>query len=255
MAITTLTIVPLRPGRVDRRTAAQAMAWTPVVGLVLGVAAAAVLYGMRRLGPYWLPYNGAVVTVIFLALATRGMHLDGLADTFDGLGSMKSRSQRLAAMRRSGVGAMGVAALVLVLIADTVTIAVCVSLEHGTAAIVSSVVAGRVAILLGARVGVTAARRDGMGAMVAETVRVPTWVGWCLALLAATALFGSWHDHESIGLALRAALAVALGLGAAELLRWIAVRRFGGITGDLLGAMTEVATTVCLIAFSTIPNP
>ena len=83
--------------------------WAPVVGLVLGGLAA----GIAVLGTRWVsPPVGAVLAVAVLAALTRGLHLDGLADTADGLGPVRDRDRALQVMHRGDVGPFGVVALV-----------------------------------------------------------------------------------------------------------------------------------------------
>src|SRR3954447_10864453 len=82
LAFGTLTILPVRPPRVvDRRTAARAMVIAPGVGGLLGLVVVAVLW---LLPSTVSPMLAAVLVIAMLALLTRGMHLDGLADTADG---------------------------------------------------------------------------------------------------------------------------------------------------------------------------
>ena len=94
LALTTFTVAPIAaPSRIDRATAAWAMRMAPLVGVLLGLGLAGALYGMRLAG---LPgLLAAVLTVGLAALLTRGMHLDGLADTVDALGSYKSPQRAL----------------------------------------------------------------------------------------------------------------------------------------------------------------
>src|SRR6185312_13964793 len=88
LAVTLLTAVPVRdePGEVPARRAGAAMSWAPVIGLLLGAAAAAVLWILSHYA-HAGPLLAAVISVAVLALLTRGLHLDGLADLADGLGS------------------------------------------------------------------------------------------------------------------------------------------------------------------------
>jgi adenosylcobinamide-GDP ribazoletransferase len=235
---------------IGRQTAAAAMAWAPAVGLALGAAGAAVLVCADRLLRAG-PLLGAVLAVVTLALLTRGLHLDGLADLADGLGSGKPAAQALDIMKRSDIGPFGVAALVLTLFAQIAALAQAQGhptigpVGRGPAALVAATVAGRLAITWACRRAVPAARPDGLGALVAGTL--PTAVpavltvvvlglaGLCGRLLAVPA--GDWLLPAGI----------AAGLAASLVLSRHAVRRFGGITGDVLGGLSELATTVCLI--------
>src|SRR3954469_9782196 len=102
LAVTTLTVLRLPAGRVDRAAARVAMVIAPVVGLPLAVVAASVGYGAGLLG-----HSSALVAIaviVTLALTTGFLHLDGLADTADGVGAPPGRD-RLDIMKSPGVGA------------------------------------------------------------------------------------------------------------------------------------------------------
>jgi len=257
LAVTLLTIIPL-PGRPpanpDRVMAAEAMAWAPGVGALLGIIAAGVLAGIDRpLGAG--PLTGAAVAVAVLALLTRGLHLDGLADLADGLGSGKPAAAALDIMRKSDIGPLGVVTLVLAVLIEVAALAHAESSGtggpiRGAAAVIAAVVTGRLAMTWACRRGVPAARPDGLGAMVAGTVRpaIPS-LETVAVLGAAVAAVVIW---QRIGWTLP--LAVAGGLAAAFALERHAVRRLGGITGDVLGALAEVATSVAMVVAAMGPH-
>jgi cobalamin synthase len=177
-AISTLSIFPVRGGRVNREVAGQAMTLAPAVGVVLGAVAGAALF---------LPVPallGAALAVGLLAVLTRGLHLDGLADLADGLGSGKPAEQALDIMKKSDIGPFGVMALVLTLLVQVAALA-----EAGFAAFVTACVAGRLALTWACRARVPAARPDGLGATVAGTVRRSApWLVTLAALLASAAI-------------------------------------------------------------------
>ncbi|GAA2872267.1 adenosylcobinamide-GDP ribazoletransferase [Nonomuraea rubra] len=178
-ALGTLSVLPVRVERVDRQVAGQAMALAPAVGLLLGLLA-----GLALLLPA-PPLLGAVLALGLLALLTRGLHLDGLADLADGLGSGKPSDQALDIMKKSDIGPFGVMTLVLMLLAQVVALA-----DAGLWALVTACVAGRLALTWACRSGVPAARPDGLGATVAGTVHRPAvWLATVAALLA-TAVIG-----------------------------------------------------------------
>ena len=242
LAVTLLTAIPLPGGRGDgtarapsRRAAGAAMAWAPVVGLLLGAAAAAVLELAARRA-HTGPLLAAVLAVAALALLTRGLHLDGLADTADGLGSRRPAGEALAIMKRSDIGPFGVVTLVLTLLVQVAALAQAQSLGRGAPAVIAAAVTGRLALPWACRRGVPAARGTGLGALVAGTVPPAIPVALTAAALAGAYPFG-----------IVVPIAVAAGLAASLALTALAVRRLGGITGDVLGALVEVATAVCLL--------
>ncbi|MFD1326254.1 adenosylcobinamide-GDP ribazoletransferase, partial [Micromonospora sonneratiae] len=162
LALTTFTILPLRTGRVDRPAAAVAMSLAPVVGAALGAALAVVLLGVAMAGPALV---AGALTVATGALLTRGLHLDGLADTVDALGSYRRGPAALDIMKKPDVGPFGVAALVLVLLVQAAVLAALS--DRSWSAVVAGVVAatacGRLAVSWACRRGVPAARPEGLG--------------------------------------------------------------------------------------------
>ena len=170
LAVGTLTVLPVRPpADVDRRTASRAMVLAPLVGLLLAavVAAALWLLGLLTMTPL---LDAALGAVALLALLTRGIHLDGLADTADGLGSGKAALDALAVMRRSDVGPFGVATLVVVLLVQVSALEALFSRGEGLPATAVGLVVSRLALPLACSRGIPAARDDGLGRAVAGTV-------------------------------------------------------------------------------------
>ncbi|MFI6923597.1 adenosylcobinamide-GDP ribazoletransferase [Nonomuraea spiralis] len=228
-AIGTLSAVPVRVERVDREVAGRAMVAAPAVGLALGAAA-----GLPLLlpGP---PLLGAALALGLLAVLTRGLHLDGLADLADGLGSGKPAAAALDIMKKSDIGPFGVMTLVITLLVQAAALT-----GTGYAALVTACVAGRLALTWACRASVPAARPGGLGAMVAGTVSdLAAWLTTLAALVVTAGVglaTGTWVPP----------FALAAGLVAALLLLRHARRRLGGITGDVLGALVETGTATAL---------
>ena len=242
LAVTLLTAIPLPRGKADappsRPAEGAAMVWAPVIGLLLGCAAALVLYIFQR---YWHagPLLGAMLAIIVLAALSRCLHLDGLADFADGLGSRKPADEALAIMRRSDIGPFGVAALVLTVLLQLAALTQADALGRGVTSVIAAAITGRLALTWACRHGVPAARSEGLGALVAGTVHPAIPAVLTVAALVGGAAFG-WIFT----------VAVAAGLAASLAVTWLAVRRLGGITGDVLGALTEVAAAVCLVVLA-----
>jgi adenosylcobinamide-GDP ribazoletransferase len=190
-----------------------------------------------------------VLVVALHALATRGLHLDGLADLADGLGSYGTPERARAVMKQPDVGALGAAALVLVPAVQVAALLACTLAGTGGPAVLLAVVTARVAVTAACTAGVPAAAPDGLGTRVAGTVP-RGWTGAAALLTVATGT--ALAAAEDLPLALPA-VAVGAGLLAARLLRAHAVRRLGGITGDVLGALVEVTTAVVLVVLSFSP--
>lgn len=246
LAVTLLTVVPAGTGRVDRGTARLAMLLAPAVGLLTGGAAALVLLAAGLLGLAPLP--AAALAVAATAAVTRALHLDGLADLADGLGSGRPAAEALEIMKRSDIGPFGVVTLLLTLLVQVAALA---SAPDPAAAVLIASVAGRLILPWACRTGVPSARPGGLGALVAGSVPSRAAAAVTAAVLAASAAGGAVSGGA--GGALHGAAAVAAALAAGLLLLRHAVRRLGGVTGDVLGALVETAATAALIALIAFP--
>jgi adenosylcobinamide-GDP ribazoletransferase len=220
--------------------AAAALRWAPVVGMLLGAAAGWLVAGLSAVG---MPSAVAgLLGVGALALATRGMHVDGLADTADGLGCYGPPERALAVMRDGGAGPFAVVTLLVTLGVQAAALA---SLTGGPVVVSTALAAatGRAGFAWCARRGVPAARATGLGAAVAESQ--PPWVAPVWWLVLAAAGLGAVSGRPWQGpLAVAVAAAVVVGLSAHTR------RRFGGVTGDVLGAANELAVAAALVVLS-----
>ncbi len=248
LSVGLLTVIPVGAiGEVDRRLARTAMLLAPLVGLFLGVVAAAVLVGVRALVPSTLgALLGAVLAVATLAYLTRALHLDGLADTADALGSGRRGDAALEIARRGDVGPFGVVTLVLVLLVQVTALAVAGDAGWGAFALVVAVVTGRVAAVVACTRGIPPARPEGLGALVAGTVPRVAALAWVVVAISLAAAAGAWLT----GVAWAPALAVVAGLALALGLVGRSAGRLGGINGDVLGAAIESATTIVLVVLA-----
>ena len=242
-ALALFTVCPV-PARFAHRPPRGVVRWLPAVGVLLGALAWLAALAVWRGGPHGSALLAAVLVVAVLAAGTRGLHLDGLADLADGLGSRRPADGALEIMRRSDIGPFGVVTLLLTLLVDVAALATVLaasSRPQGLVAVLVVVVTGRVAVVLAA--GARPARPDGFGALVAGSVDPLERAGWAVAAVvlavAARALAGG-----GVGDVVWDAVAVAGGLGAAALLQRHAVRRLGGTSGDVFGALLECATAV-----------
>lgn len=238
LALSWLTILPVRgPSDIGRPEAKRAISSTPLVGALLGAITATLLWGLESAA---LP--GALsgfLAVSTLTLLTRGMHIDGLADTADGLGCYGSPERAREVMRSGSAGPFGVAALVLILAVQAVSFGTLAD-AHRWPAVVLAVAAGRVAVVVACRVDVRAASDTGFGALVASTQSRRVVVVWsAITVFAAVpAVDDRWWQGPVV-----VALALAAGVVAVR----HCVQRFAGISGDVLGAVLEVTTTIVLV--------
>ena len=247
-AVTMFTVVPVAgPADIRRDDAGRIVLWLPVLGGLLGAAAAGAMLAFQAGGDS-VARRLLAATVAFgvLGVLTGGMHLDGLADTVDGLGSRRPRQEALDIMRRSDTGPMGVAVLLFVVLMQVTALAALRPGWLGAAALIVAVITSRVAVLLAA--DAPAARPQGFGALIAGAATRRARAGAAAVLAATVAVAGAMAGGPL--LAVRGLAAVALALAVAAALRRVAVTRLGGMTGDVFGAMIELSTVTVLLVLA-----
>jgi adenosylcobinamide-GDP ribazoletransferase len=233
-ALRFLTPVPVRESWAGgERELARAPYFFPIVGLLTGGVAAAVCFGLDRVLP---PLAASALLVCVLIAASRGLHLDGLADTADGLFSSRPREQMLVIMRDSRTGAMGVIAVAGVLVVKTALLASVTPGDHRWKTLLLMPVAGRCAIVLTMAVFRYARPEGGLATVFAMAgARRGLLMLWPPVVLFAA----GWLLAGVQGVVIAAA-SVGVGL----LLGLYCLRRIGGYTGDTLGATNELVECV-----------
>jgi adenosylcobinamide-GDP ribazoletransferase len=234
IAVEFLTIVRLGRRPFDRTAFASAQAWYPLVGLLLGGA----------VGLAWLLADAVLprppstaLAIVALAALSGGLHLDGLADTADGLFGGRDRESRLAIMRDSRTGSFGAIAIAAVLLLKWSAL---LSIATSGATFAALLVAP--ALSRGALVAAIGrypyARESGMGARFPEAARgLPTIVALVLAAVIALVVYGPAGLAVAIGATL-----LAVGLA------WYPYTKLGGLTGDVYGALIELIEVAVLLA-------
>lgn len=246
LALGTFTVLRVpAPRHLDARVAGRAMLLAPVTALPLALGWA--LLGLAATYGWAPPLVVGGLSVSAGALLSRGMHLDGLADTADGLSASYDRERALEVMRRGDTGPSGAAALVVVLLVQAASLAALTGSTAGITLGAIAVVGSRLAPAIACRRGVPAARSEGLGKTVAGSVGAPglSVAGLLTAAVgvaAAVILETPWYA---------AALVVLAGALAARAVTRRAVRRLGGVTGDTIGAAIEISLATALVVAAT----
>jgi adenosylcobinamide-GDP ribazoletransferase len=228
-AVAFLTRIPVGSGAVEAEDVARGAALFPLVGAGIGAATGGVAVALHPRLPALV---AAALALAVELLLTGALHLDGLADTADSLGS-RSREGALEVMRDPRIGVFGAAAVVLALLVKAAVIAGLLARGGTLVSLVAAGALGRAAILPLAASLPYARTEGGLSERIGP---VSALLGAAIAAAFAVGL------AEAIGAGMLAAAAgttVALGVAYR--------RRFGGVTGDTLGATAEVAGTAALI--------
>ncbi|WP_238419828.1 adenosylcobinamide-GDP ribazoletransferase [Gordonia sp. 'Campus'] len=246
-AVTWLTVVPVAERHVDtapdRALGGAVMASVPAIGAALGAVAAGLAFGLSHTG---LPVALiGVLLVAALAALTRGMHLDGLADTADGLGCYGPPERVTEVMRSGTVGPFGVATLLLTLAVQATGFAGLTD-ENRWYAVAFAIAVGRLGAVIATRRALTPAHPDGFGALVAGTqhVSIAVWCGIALLATAPLGLGGTGFDPVPV---VQGAGVVVVVAGFAWLFTRHCARRMGGVTGDVLGGTIELGVAIALV--------
>lgn len=227
----TLLPWPTSPATSTTQDITRAIAWFPVVGLIIGLLLVPVGW---LAGTVWDAGVRAAGIVIVWGIITAGLHLDGLSDTFDAVMSWRSRERKLAIMRDSHVGAMGVLAVVAVLLLKFVWLQA--SGDDWWRAVMLAPIWGRWAQVYGLH-WFPSARSDGLGhAFQSQTGGRRSF---CAATAAALLITISIAPLSGI-------VAGLLVWGSVLLLANWWNRSLGGLTGDTYGALCEISEVVVL---------
>ncbi len=228
-----LTTLPLRLNiSMEPEDFGRSLAYAPLIGLLLGVILAGCLYLLRLLFPALISSLFLCVIYVFL---TGGLHLDGLGDTADGLFSHRSKERILEIMKDSRVGTNAVLALILVILSYIFFIIEIPTKSLGI--IVFMPVIGRMALPLGAGLE-KYARQNGLGLH---------FINFCGSKEIFIGLFITGILSILI-LGIKGILIVFLICIIIFLIVKFFAAKINGVTGDILGAVCELAQLFYLIA-------
>jgi adenosylcobinamide-GDP ribazoletransferase len=231
-----LTGIPLRLKReISPAQLGRSTAFFPLVGLIIG----GILAGLNRVFNLFLPAGIVnVLLIIALVIATGAIHLDGLADTCDGMAGHKAVEERWKVMHDSRTGAFGVVGVVLVLLAKYVALDN-IPASKMTATLLFVPLVSRWAMVY-AIYTFRYARPEGLGKAYKEATRWPQFlIATVFTLAAAAALYPLFKVTGF--LLIGGTWLTATGL--ACYFRY----KFAGLTGDTYGAINEVCEVMALL--------
>jgi adenosylcobinamide-GDP ribazoletransferase len=243
-ALSLLTVLPGGGGA--PRSDPGVAAWFPLVGAVFGLVGYAIVKVAAELRIQMrAPFLVAVLIVVAWAMLSRLLHWDGLADVADGFWGAHDRERRLEIMADSQTGAFGSTAIALVAILEVIAIGVIVGQPHELVVLLVPVIS-RFSATAAAWLG-TPARPGGLGHSI---MGHPSTASVIVAVVPLSlVLSGLWVGYEALGVA-----AGVLGIVVAFAIPHVLASRFGGVTGDVMGAsvlLTEVTIfTVMALAMS-----
>jgi len=234
LALQFLTIIPIRfPGRVEPQELGRSTTFFPIVGAIQGLILLGVDWSLSRFLPHHL-VNGLLLTT--LVLTNGGLHLDGLADTIDGLAGGKTREESLKIMRDSQIGTIGVVGVFLVLMFKLLAL---INLPQGLRGVFLFLfpVVGRWSMVPMAYLAPYAREGEGVGKAFTE------YTSWKELIMAT-----GWVVILTLGLLGWMGLVyVATIFLITYIITTFFKRRLGGVTGDIFGFQSEVGEVAFLI--------
>lgn len=234
-----LTIIPLGKKEISPEELGRTIPYFPLAGLVIGVFASLVYTVF--LSPFFPRDVCDILILLLLVFLTGGLHLDGLSDMLDGLGSGKDRESSLRIMKDSRIGAFGTIGLIFAVLMKYIFLN-----NIDTSFLVSMLILmpvyGRWSILILGYRSQYAGQERGLGTVFVEkTDRDACIKGSVIALLASLIVSG-----------LRGLVILGLVFALVFLLKRYFEKRLGGVTGDIYGAVIELSEiTALLIALIT----
>ncbi len=251
VAVSFLTLLPVPTGDVSAKTLTRSGIFFPLAGWIIGCFLAGFSWLLLVAG--LPPLASAVLLVGCEALLTRGLHLDGVADLFHGLGGSFERQRRLDIMKDSATGAFGVVGLVVTLLLKTAGLSSLLTLlfaEQGLGQIFYFIILAF--IPAASRWAMTTLawksaypRQSGTGHVFVGRISLFHLAGGFFLLL--PVLFTLGLSSAALPVVL---LCLVLAIIPSLWLRYQAHKSFGGVTGDVLGASCEFGEALGWLAVS-----
>jgi adenosylcobinamide-GDP ribazoletransferase len=248
-----LTRIPVpasvEPGAVE---VGRSAAWFPLVGAAIGAIQGFIgwvlSYFAAKLDPSWSHSSAPIIIAVLVigtgVVLTGALHLDGLADMADGFGGGWTREDVLRIMRDHAIGSYGAVALILILMLKVASVSALFARGAAiTYLIVASALSRGAMVAIGFYLPYARSSGSGLGGSFDNLGKIE--VACSSALAVALTFIGGWRTA-----AVSLVLALLVSLGSA----WYCMRRIGGITGDTLGATSEICETVVLTVGALFPR-
>ena len=232
-ALQFLTVIPVPKGiKIEEKDLANSVIFFPLVGLFIGGILMLIAISLRK----FIPSLTINLLLLFVWVGiTSGLHLDGLADTVDGLSGGKDKEEILRIMADSNIGAKGAIALILLLGAKFLFLCQLPFAFRNYALLFAPALSRWMMVL--AMNSSPYAKKEGLGKIfVGRNDKKEALVTSLLMILLGLLLFKSFFIYLLFGL-----------LSTTFLLVTIFKKRIGGITGDNLGAINEIVEVVALL--------
>jgi adenosylcobinamide-GDP ribazoletransferase len=228
--------------RVEEGDLAKSMVYFPAIGFLIGVV---LVYADKLFALIVLPEPiGNLLLVLISVLVTRALHIDGLADTFDGLMGGNTRETRLAIMKDSRIGTAGVLGILFVLMLKYLCLNSLSVGEKVAALLTAPTIARWSQTIMVFRTNY--GREEGMGRAFVGHLRASGLTYASIAAIGLAAFVIAQEEARAVFLISSVILGVvALTLSA----RGYLVRRLGGVTGDAIGAVSELNEALVLLLF------
>jgi adenosylcobinamide-GDP ribazoletransferase len=242
-AVQFLTIVTVsRKHKVEEGDLAKAMVYFPIVGFLIGLL---LVYADKAFRLIVLPDSiGNLLLVLLAVLITRALHIDGLADMFDGLMGGHDHESRLAIMKDSRIGTAGVLGIVFVLLLKYLCLNNLFNSEKA-AALYTALTLSRWSQTLMAFEG-NYGREEGMAKAFVGHLRTSGFAYASIVAIGLTAFVIAQEEARAVFLILSAIIGVVLFT---LFSRWYFARKLGGVTGDVIGAVSELNEVLVLLLF------
>lgn len=234
-ALSFLTPIPVSTQKLEKTEFSKSLAWFSLVGLLQGILVCAVFFGLSKVFGNIVV---SVLTVAFWAFVTSGMHLDGLADCFDGFFAVANREKRLEIMKDPRIGTFGFLGLIFVILIkiSLVNSLVFENIWSLTPILLAMVFARSASLAL---VFFKNARNQGLGFGITDE---KSWLYFLVNLLipAGLCFYFGWH----------AVIAFGVSFVVSALVGWLSMSKIGGVTGDVFGMAIEMSEIAVLLTFA-----